>query len=244
MRSLILAIALTLFALATPASARPHANRFVGPHPIATTAGGGFCYIEVPHIHAYAPDHVALFHQTPEGAVFVGDPAPFGYDGPRYTFYGNHPVVGVPGSVNCYIDGPHFHPYPPPSTPDYRMEKGVAFYIGAFPPAYYRERPHRVKVMQAEYRPYVAQRPVVEVVPPPEWHGEVWVPGPPTVEVRVPAPVVVAPAPHVYVTPPAPSIYVEPPAPRVYVGAPAPYVVYPHGHAFHGHAFHGHAWHH
>jgi hypothetical protein len=240
MRNLVTLLALALLLAASPALAKHGGGRFLGPHPIAAAYGGGYCYIEVPHIHAYVPDHPGLYHPTPDGSVFVGDPTPFGYDGPKYTFYGHHPVVGAPPGVYCYLDGPHYHDYPPPAQPDYRVDKGVAFYVGGYDPVYYKEKPHRVKMIQAEYRPYVGLRPTVEVQPPPEWHGDVWV-APPSVEVSAPgvyvgapAPVVVgapppvvvgAPPPHVIVGAPPPHVIVGAPPPHVIVGAPPPHVV-------------------
>jgi hypothetical protein len=196
------------------ASAR--GNHFMGPHPVAAKFGGGYCYIEAPHIHVYAPDHPQLYQRAGDQYVFAGDPTPFGYDGEKHPFYGNHPIVTVGGEpVFCYIDGPHFHAFAPPDVPDYKVEKGVAFYVGAYPPSY---RPqHYRKVVNAEYRPYVAMRPTIEVTPPPMWHGEVWV-APPAIEVAAPG--VVVGAPGVAVS--APGIAVS--APGVYVGAPGVYV--------------------
>ena len=48
--------------------------QFLGAHPIASKYGGGFCYIEAPHVHAYAPDHVGLYQQVGDEFVFTGDP--------------------------------------------------------------------------------------------------------------------------------------------------------------------------
>jgi hypothetical protein len=243
---------LSVLMLARPAEAR-HV-RFAGPHPIAARFGGGFCYIETPHIHIYAPDHAALFQQVGDEYVFTGDPTPFGYQGEKHPFYGHHPVVTVEGEpVYCFIDGPHFHAYAPPEGDEYKIKNGVAFYVGPFSPVYVKMRPHRVRVVNAEYRPYVSFRPTVEVVPPPEWHGDVYVAGPSvevsapnvvvaaprpafvvepphphvSVEVSAPGVFVAAPAPHVYVAPPAPHVYIAPPAPRVYVAPPAPVFVSP-----------------
>jgi len=237
----ILAALVVVAAFASRAEAR-HV-RFLGPHPIAAKYGGGYCYIEAPHMHIYGPDHPNLYQQVGDEYVFTGDPTPFGYEGERHEFYGHHPVVvdGAPEPVYCLIDGPHFHDYAPPSTPDYRVKDGVAFYVAPIPAAYVR--PARVRVVNAEYRPYVSFRPTVEVAPPPEWHGEVWVGAPGVVVgapgVEVSAPGVVVHAPGVFVPPPpsvnvevrGPGVFVPPPprvvvgGPRVVVGAPAPGVV-------------------
>lgn len=210
--SLVCAVALAV--AARPAEAR-HA-RFLGPHPIAARFGGGFCYIEAPHLHVYLPDHAALYQQVGGAYVFTGDPTPFGYEGERHVFYGHHPVLTVVGDehVYCYLDGPHYHAYNPEGA-DFKIKDGVAFYVGPYEPVYFKVKPHRAKLVNAEYRPFVVVRPVVQVAPPPEWRGEV-VLAPPRahVEVEVRAPgVFVAPPPPVMVVPPAPHVLIAPPAP-------------------------------
>jgi hypothetical protein len=237
--TVVLASLLAALVLA-PRRAEAKHFRFLGGHPVAMRYGGGFCYIEAPHMHIYPPDHAPLYQQVGDEYVFTGDPTPFGYDGERHMFYGHHPVVTVDGQpVYCYIEGPHVHSFAPPDDPSYKVRNGVAFYVGPFTPAYAKLRPQRVRVVANEYRPYVAFRPTVEVAPPPEWQGEVWVapPGPPSVTVSAPGVVVSAPPPpsvtvsapgvyvaaprppHVVVTAPAPpSVVVQPPG--VYVGAP------------------------
>jgi hypothetical protein len=216
-----------LLGAARNADARP--VHFMGPHPIAARFGGGFCYIETPHLHGYAPDHQALYQEVGGQFVFTADPTPFGYEGDKHTFYGHHPIITVEGGepVYCFLDGPHFHPYAAPETAEYKMKDGVAFYVGPFAPSYARMKPHRVKVVNAEYRPYVELRPTVQVEPPPEWHGEVYISAPvPSVTVRTPGVYVDAPHPRasVEVYAPAPGIVVAPPAPHVVIGAPAPRV--------------------
>jgi hypothetical protein len=214
---------------ATRAEARP--SRFLGAHPVSAKMGGGFCYIEAPHIHAYAPDRTALYQQVGDDWVFTSDPTPFGYEGERHTYYGAHPVAAPTGeTVYCFLDGPHYHPFAPPSTPDYKIQGGVAFYVGAFPPPAVKIRAQRYRPIQAEYRPYASLRPVVQVQPPPEWRPEIVVaaPEPPQVVVNAPAPpsvqVVTPPPPRVHVVAPAPPSVqvVAPPPPRVQVVAPAP----------------------
>jgi hypothetical protein len=198
---------------------------FAGPHPVAAKYGGGYCYIETPHMHIYAPDHAGLYQQVNDQYVFTGDPTPFGYDGEKYKYYGHHPVTSVNGEpVYCYIEGPHYHSWEPPSD-GYKVKSGVAFYVGPFTPGYAKLRPQRVKVVNAEYRPYAQYRPTVEVQPPSEWQGEVYV-APPAVEVNAPGVVVGAPgvvvgAPGVVVG--APGVVVG--APGVVVNAPPPVVV-------------------
>jgi hypothetical protein len=225
-------VQLFVFAVVVALGARAEAKhvRFLGPHPIAAKYGGGYCEIAAPHMHVYGPDRPALYQQVGDEYVFTGDPTPFGYEGERHPFYGHHPVYvdGAPEPIYCLIDGPHFHAYAAPSTPDYRIRDGVAFYVTPIPEVYVK--PHRVRMINAEYRPYVTLRPQVVVAPPPEWHGEVWVAGP-SVEVHAPGVFVPAPqvavevsAPGVIVAPPAPHVIIAP-APRVIVGAPAPVFV-------------------
>src|SRR5260221_14098624 len=95
--AMALAATVALMAYAAPAEAK-HV-KFLGPHPVAARLGGGYCYIEVPHVHAYPPDRPALYHEADGQLQFTGDPVPFGYDGPKYTFYGHHPIPDAPGAV-------------------------------------------------------------------------------------------------------------------------------------------------
>jgi hypothetical protein len=268
MRTLAFVIASLVLFFTAPASAKP--SHFAGAHPVAASYGGGFCYIDVPHVHIYNPDRAPLYQQTPDGVVFTGDPTPFGYEGDRNVFYGHHPVpmVLVNGEpVFCFINGPHYHPYEPVDGPDYKVKDGVAFYVGPFTPTYVKVKPARVKLVNAEYRPFVSYRPVVEVQPPPEYHGDVVVvgapppapdvvvngpsapnvvvngPSAPSVVVNAPVPpsiVVTAPAPpRVVVGVPPPVVVVGAPPPVV-VGAPPPVIYHDHGHG-HGHGWgHGH----
>lgn len=211
-------------------------GRFLGPHPIVARLGGGYCYIEAPHIHAYVPDRPVLYKQIGEDYLFTGDPVPFGYEGPRTVFYGHHPVpVHIDGPfaappVFCLLKGPHFHPYEAPQAPEYQVRDNVVFYMGPLAPEVVRVRPQIERGLDAEYRPFVAMRPQVTVAPPPQWPGEVWVvPAPaPVVQVQAPAPprvhVVTPPAPGVHIVAPSPpSVHIAVPAPpRVHVTVPAP----------------------
>src|SRR5690242_3911106 len=94
------------------------AVHFIGAHPIAVTAGGGYCYIDAPHMHSYTPDKPALYQQVRGEYVFTGDPTPFGYEGDRYPYYGHHPIATVGTEpVFCFIDGPHNHSFRVPDVP-------------------------------------------------------------------------------------------------------------------------------
>ena len=161
-------------------------TRFVGPHPIAEGAGGGYCVIEAPHLHAYAPEHPIFYHPTSTGHAFIGDPTPFGYSGERHIFYGHHPVA-LDGNVSvfCFIDGPHYHAFAPPRGDDYAFVDGAAFYVGPLPTTYVDERAKRWKLVNDAFLPLAAFRPVVTVVvPPPEWRGRIY--APPGVKIQLP----------------------------------------------------------
>jgi hypothetical protein len=225
-RSLLQLVAFAIVAVVAARAEAKHDVHFMGPHPIGARYGGGYCYIEAPHMHIYSPDRPNLYQQVGDEYVFTGDPTPFGYEGERHPFYGHHPVIvdGSPEPVYCLINGPHFHAYPAPVSPDYRIQKGVAFYMAPIPQAYVPRA--RVHMVNAEYRPYVDFRPTVEVMPPPAWPGEVYVAGP-SVEVRAPG-VFVPPPPHVAVEVSAPGVFVAPPVPpHVVIGAPPPVLVAP-----------------
>ena len=47
----------------------------------------------VPHVHPYAPDHPALYQRVGDEYLFTADPVPFGYEGPKTTYYGHHPLL-------------------------------------------------------------------------------------------------------------------------------------------------------
>ena len=87
---------------------------------------------------------------------FVGDPTPFGYDGPRYSFYGPHPIADVNVTFGaptyCYLKGPHYHWYAPPPTAQFEMRGGAYWYVGAYEPVFYAEQP-RFVVGQRGLRP-------------------------------------------------------------------------------------------
>ncbi|MFO0575418.1 MAG: hypothetical protein U1A78_15605 [Polyangia bacterium] len=234
-----LALGAAALLAAPPASAVPPGGlppgqakkvaRFLGHHPVAG-APGRFCYIETPHTHDYVPDHPALYQEADGGNVFTGDPVPFGYQGDKTVFYGHHPVpveaAPGPAPVFCFLKGPHYHDYPAPELPGYKVKDSVVFYVGPLPPEVAVIKPQQERLLEAEYRPFVAQRPQVVVAPPPEWQGTVWVAPPPTVVVAPAAPVVpvVAPASPTVVVAPAhpPAVIVAPPQPAVIIAPMGP----------------------
>jgi hypothetical protein len=225
MRHIILAIVLVGAAFALPATAsKTKQVRFVGIHPIPKSEGGGICYIEGPHVHIYAANK--LEYRDHRGAsYFVGDPVAYGWDGPKYTYKGNHPihvnaVVGDPDDDTewCYIEGPHYHYFEPASGPEFKVAGDAYFYVGEPPPVYVDARPAMLKV-NAIYTPLVYTRPIVDVEPPEGWIGVRFaapaaavVVAPPSADAVVVAPAVgvrvVAPSVRI-VVPPPPSIRIE-----------------------------------
>ncbi|HVV50933.1 MAG TPA: hypothetical protein VHO06_14800, partial [Polyangia bacterium] len=146
-------------------------------HPLPKRVGHGFCEIDVPHFHDYPPSDPRLYRQVNGQYYFVGDPTPFGYEGPRYSFYGPHPVVDASvqlgGPTYCYIKGPHYHWYAPAADAHFEMKGGAYWYVGAFDPVFYADQP-RFVVVNDVYAPLVYERPIIDVsLAPPAFHGEI-----------------------------------------------------------------------
>jgi len=240
---LFIAIGCIAFApRAASAGGRAKQVKYIGVHPIPRVAGGGICHIEAPHVHIYGPD-VKLNYRDHRGYNhFVGDPVAYGWDGPRYSYYGHHPVDvdvvvgdeddGEDDVEYCYLNGPHFHYYAPAPvlTADFKVQGDVYWYVGKPSPVYVDARPELVRV-NAVYTPLVYARPVVEVTtPPPGWIGATIEVSAPAVVVGAPPPVVVE-RPHVHgavgvgvsagveVHVPTPSLSVQIGGPAVVVGA-------------------------
>jgi len=187
---------------------------YLSQHPVPHKFGGGFCTIEVAHVHNYPPEDPRMFRELGGQFYFVGDPTPFQYDGPRHTYYGAHPVAEAEAQfghpVYCYIKGPHYHWYQPPAQAQFELSGGAYWYVGNFPPAYYDERP-RYAVINEAYAPMPYARPVVDVqVAPAMVRAEISVGGPGW---RAHALLGGPPAP-VYVAPPPPP----PPGPPIQIG--------------------------
>jgi hypothetical protein len=230
-KQLLLAFAL-LAGLAT-ARAEAHQVRYEGMHPVPAEYGGGFCQIDFPHVHVFEPQRADVLYRNHEGGyAFVGDPVPYGYDGPKHAFYGPHPMQDENGDVEyCYLEGPHYHTLPPPVTvaAQFKMKGGVYFYGGHFPQAYYELRPRYARI-NTVYRPLEYARPVVVATGP-------------DVIVEEPAPAVIVPSRPVVVAGggvgvgmgvgvtagigvhAGAGVVVGAPAPAVVVGGP-PVVVY------------------
>ena len=207
MRRALVLSAFLLMAGATTASAA-HVVRYVSKHPLPKKVGHGFCYITVPHVHDYEPSDPRLYRQTDGQYYFVGDPAPFEYEGPRYSYYGAHPVADVDVHFGtptyCYLRGPHYHWYAPPPQTQFELKGGAYWYVGNYDPVFYSERPRYVVINDA-YAPVVYTRPVVNVaVAPPAFRGEIVAGGPGfAAHAVVGAPVVSA---GIYVAPPPPPV--------------------------------------
>jgi hypothetical protein len=174
--------ATSVIATALPSAAEAGRHRYVGIHPVAVGVGGGFCYIESPHVHVYAPDHRAtLYREYQGGYFFVGDPVAYGYDGPKHTYYGHHPIsvdVAIgrnhdPDHVEyCYLDGPHYHGWTPPSEISFEVKGGAYWYVGAYPDDYRRHRKTRGRINKV-YAGLTYAEPVVVVEPPAAYVGPV-----------------------------------------------------------------------
>src|SRR5215831_4780124 len=182
MRSILTLAAAVIAFVGVEVAAQARAVEYMSQHPLPRKVGRGFCYIDVPHFHDFGPSDPRLYRQVDGQLYFVGDPAPFDYEGPRYAYYGAHPVVeadvqfGHP--VYCYLRGPHYHWYQPAAQASFEMKGGAYWYVGTYPPAFYDERPRYVTVNEA-YAPIVYTRPVVDVsVAPPSVRAEIVAGGP------------------------------------------------------------------
>jgi len=119
-----------------PPAAAPRAEvYYYGNHFIPESDGGGWCYIDGPHTHAYYPQHDDWYDY---------DQGYYWYRGPfMFAFLGGHPL---PGGGWCFINGVHQHDYPPPRGTDWRWSRGSYVYEGQYrpfrpPPASYWPRP-------------------------------------------------------------------------------------------------------
>ncbi len=200
--SLSIAAATLAGAAITSASAHAAQVKFGGQHPIPEAVEGDFCHIEVPHVHIYEPEHPKVLYRVHADQYhFMGDPVAFGYDGPKNSYYGHHPVhvepeiyvdVDVePVTEFCYLDGAHFHHYAPPPDITFELKGGAYWYIGKYPKEYQKHKKHYTQI-NIIYKPIVYVRPVVVVVPPVGYLGPVI-----DVDVDVHAPDVVVERPHV-----------------------------------------------
>jgi hypothetical protein len=176
----MLAAGLTVWLVCVSAEAA--VVRYLSQHPLPRKMGGGFCYIDVPHVHDFGPSDPRMYRQVDGQYYFVGDPAPFDYQGPRTAYYGPHPIVEANVQFGqpeyCYLQGPHYHWYAPPPQASFELRGGAFWFTGTYDPVYYQDRPRYVVVNDA-YAPIVYTRPVVDVtVAPVAFHGEIVAGGP------------------------------------------------------------------
>jgi hypothetical protein len=170
--------------LAGRASAGGEVIEYLGPHPMASSLGRGMCFIEGPHIHAYAPEKPVLYVQAGPSWVFVGDPTEFDTVTPKYAYYGHHPVFwvdapeGVAFEPYCYITGPHYHWFAPPPALAFKLKGGAYWFVGKHP-AWYKGRVHRH--LDEYYVGVHLAHPVITVAPPVGFVGVVI--GAPTINV-------------------------------------------------------------
>lgn len=190
--------------------------RYQGLHPLAPHQGA-FCYIDVPHMHRVPPPDLRVYLVSKDGTnIFVGDPAALGYDGPKFGYYGPHPLAisNVPGlpSTFCYISGPHYHAAPQPPSPALVEKAGVTWYLGPLPPP---ADPGRVWINEVHAISGYAPPKVDLSMAPPGYHAF-------TSSVPPPAPPVTAP-PAAGKTKPASAAHPAAPArPAKSVTLPAP----------------------
>lgn len=169
--------------------------KFVSVHPIPKGHGGGVCHIEAPHVHAYTPADVKVQYRVHDDHYyFVGDPVAYGWDGPRHTYYGHHPVhvdvvLGEDDDDHveyCYLDGAHFHSYEPPADVKFEVRGDAYWYVGDMPEVYVEARAE-LDPIDVVYEPIVYARPVVVVEePPPMWVGVRYTVAAPVVEIETP----------------------------------------------------------
>lgn len=162
------------------AKGKKRQHKYVGQHPISSKADDGFCYLEVPHVHAtpVPSKHKALYRDHGGQSQFIADPQPYGYDGDTHSYYGHHPVavevvVGARPRYEsgqqleyCYLNGPHYHGFAPQPGLSFEVKGGAQWYIGEFPEAYVDARPRYLKANRVYARVEV-ERPVVEFDAPP-----------------------------------------------------------------------------
>lgn len=180
MRRTIVVAALTCALAAVPSRADAKSWKYRSKHPLPP-AVGGFCDVDGPHIHDFGPHDRRLFRVVAGAHYFVGDPTPFGYEGPRHAYYDPHPVLAADlqaeGPLYCYLEGPHYHWYQPTASVHFAFSGGAYFFVGTFDPLFVRHRP-RYAVINHVYRPIRYARPVVDVAAaPPGWRGRRVPPG-------------------------------------------------------------------
>jgi len=136
---LVLGLFSLLWALGpTAARADGPMARYQGMHPLSPHQGA-FCYIDAAHMHRVPPPDLRVYLVAKDGTnLFIGDPVALGYDGPKFGYFGPHPLavpatLGLPPTF-CYITGPHYHAAPQPPSAALVEKAGVTWYLGPLPP--------------------------------------------------------------------------------------------------------------
>jgi len=199
-----------VLALLVSGSSLAHADQihYIGSHPLDRD---GYCYIEVPHVHAYGPrgKQRVLYRKHKSHYHFVGDPVAHGFDGRGHRYYGHHPIAtssyvideAPDAELFCYIDGPHFHAVVPDPSLSFKVSGDAYWYTGPVPKGYAKAR--------VEYAPMTRFYADIDYVRP-EVHVEVPV-GYAFAEVHVPVAHVDAEvvAPEVHILGPARAVAAE-----------------------------------
>lgn len=177
------AVATALLAIGSAAAAKP--VKYAGVHPRTGHPEGGLCYIQYFHAHRFEPANAHVLYRVYSDAFFfIGDPTPFGFDGRRSAYYGHHPVlvnavVEVKGGGDhlayCYLDGPHFHSFAPPQGQrfvEFVEKDGVYYFADEYPPAYEQAKSELSRI-NAIYRAWKYERPVIAGSPPTQYRGPI-----------------------------------------------------------------------
>ncbi|RMG20571.1 MAG: hypothetical protein D6729_02525 [Deltaproteobacteria bacterium] len=116
---------------------------YVGGHVIPSAYGGGWCFVEGPHVHSYPPD-VPSYYISIDGY--------FSYRGPvSFYYYGGHPIPAEYGGGWCYRRGRHVHRYHPARQRGWLFDRGRGYYwYDANEP---RRDPHPAEPAWAERHP-------------------------------------------------------------------------------------------
>ena len=138
----------TVVPVPPPVAPGPVEVWYGGQHAVPPALGGGWCWVDGPHVHDYFPDPICSYAFA-DGFYYWRGPVLF-------TYYGGHPL---PGGGWCYIAGPHVHNYYPPRDTYWVFTPGRGYlyrgpYSAARPaPAHYWVRPAPPRVYRAPATP-------------------------------------------------------------------------------------------
>jgi len=173
MRHFFVGLAMSTIIAAWPGAANAEVVLYLHPHPVAPSVGDGMCHIEGPHVHSYAPHAKVLYTKVHKRNVFVGDPVEFDKKHEKHAYYGHHPLFWIDngdGSVTtdqyCFITGPHYHWYAPPSDLKFTLKGDAYWYVGAHPGWYARRWKPRHRRLARHYGRVTVHHPTVTIEPP------------------------------------------------------------------------------